>query len=169
MERGTATRGRFAGAVAGADAIEIKATIPDRQIAEALKRFRMTTGNDEERYIYFFDTPGLDLLGAGMIARARRVVGGDHDCTVKLRPVDPADVAPKWRKYRDFKIEVDASESGLVKSASFSMPVKKGLIKRVAAGQDCRSRSSSPASRRRSWWKWRAARSISRALPCSGR
>ncbi len=135
MERGAATRGRFAGAVAGADAIEIKATIPDRQIAEALKRFRMTTGNDEERYIYFFDSPGLDLLGAGIIARARRVVGGDHDCTVKLRPVDPAGVAPQWRKYRDFKIEVDASESGLVKSASFSMPVKKGLIKRVAAGK----------------------------------
>lgn len=135
MERVAATRGRFTGAVAGTNAIEIKATIPDRQVAEALKRFRMTTGNDEERYIYFFDTAGLDLLGAGMIARARRVVGGDHDCTVKLRPVDPADVAPKWRKYRDFKLEVDASESGLVKSASFSMPVKKGLIKRVAAGK----------------------------------
>jgi hypothetical protein len=135
VERGAATRGRFARAVAGAEGIEIKATVPEGQVAQALKRFRMTPGNDEERYIYFFDTPRLGLLGAGIIARARRVVGGDHDCTVKLRPVDPAKVAPKWRKYRDFKIEADASEKSLVKSASFSMPVAKGRIKRVAAGK----------------------------------
>lgn len=61
----------------------------------------------------------------------------EHRCqidTVKFRPVDPASVGDEWRKYRDFKIEADASEKGLVKSASFSMPAKKGLIKRVAAG-----------------------------------
>ncbi len=135
MERGTATRGKLAKAVAGAEAIEIKATIADRQIGKALARFRLTAGNDEERYIYFFDTPGLDLLGAGIIARARRVVGAAHDSTVKLRPVKPADVGRRWRRYRDFKIEADASEKGLVQSASFSMPVDKGLIKRVAAGK----------------------------------
>lgn len=135
MERGAASRGKFARAVAGAEGIEIKATVPDHQVRQALKLFRMTPRNDEERQIYFFDTPRLGLLRAGIIARARRVVGGDHDCTVKLRPVDPAKVAPKWRKYRDFKIEADASEKGLVKSASFSMPVAKGLIKRVAAGK----------------------------------
>jgi hypothetical protein len=89
----------------------------------------------EERYIYFFDTPKLDLLGAGIIARARRVVGEDHDSTVKFRPIDPKDVGPKWRKFRDFKIEADASETSLVKSASFSMPVAKGFIKRVAVGK----------------------------------
>jgi len=135
MERGAATRGRFTRAVAGADALEIKATIPDRQVRQALARFGLTARNDEERYIYFFDTPGLDLLGAGIIARARRVVGDAHDSTVKFRPVDPAAVGSRWRKFRDFKIEADASESGLVKSASFSMPVSKGLIKRVADGR----------------------------------
>ncbi len=135
MQRGAATRGKVATAVAGADAIEIKATIPEHQIDGALKRFGLTTRNDEERYIYFFDTPELDLLGAGIIARARRVVGNEHDSTVKFRPVDPAQVAAKWRKFRGFKIEVDASETSLVKSASFSMPVAKGLIKRVAGGE----------------------------------
>ena len=44
----------------------------------ALARYRLTRRNDDERYIYFFDTPGLDLLRSGMIARARRVVGGAH-------------------------------------------------------------------------------------------
>jgi hypothetical protein len=135
MERGAATRGRVAKAVAGAEAIEIKATIPNQQIKQALTRFRLTTRNDEERFIYFFDTPKLDLNSAGIIARARRVVGDDHDSTVKFRPVKPENVGQKWRKYKDFKIEADASEKGLVKSASFSMPVAKGLIKRVAAGK----------------------------------
>ena len=135
MERGAATRGKVAKAVAGAEAIEIKATIPDHQIRQALARFGLTASNDEARYIYFFDTPRLDLLGAGIIARARRVVGDAHDSTVKFRPVNPKDVGQKWRKYRDFKIEADASETALVKSASFSMPVAKGHIKRVAAGK----------------------------------
>jgi hypothetical protein len=121
--------------MAGAEAIEIKATIPDRQIRSALKRYGLTESNDEERFIYFFDTPKLDLLDAGIIARARRVVGDAHDSTVKFRPIDPKDVGPKWRKFRDFKIEADASETSLVKSASFSMPVPKGFIKRVAVGK----------------------------------
>ena len=135
MERGEATRGRFAQAMAGADAIEIKATIPDHQIRKALKRYGLTESNDEERFIYFFDTPKLDLLKAGIIARARRVVGEAHDSTVKFRPVNPTDVGPKWRRFRDFKIEADASETSLVKSASFSMPVTRGHIKRVAGGK----------------------------------
>ena len=135
MERGAVTRGKVATAVAGAETIEIKATIPGHQVGQALARFGLTASNDEERYIYFFDTPGLDLLGAGIIARARRVVGDAHDSTVKFRPVDPTDVGRKWHRYRDFKIEADASETGMTKSASFSMPVNKGLIKRVAGGK----------------------------------
>jgi hypothetical protein len=120
---------------AGAEAIEIKATIPDRQIREALARYGLSEDNDEERYIYFFDTPALDLLAAGVIARARRTVGEEHDSTIKFRPVAPGRVGREWQKYRGFKIEADASEKGLVKSASFTMPVERGLIKRVAAGE----------------------------------
>jgi len=135
IERGANTRGRVARAMAGAEAIEIKATIPDHQIVEALKRYKLTPRNDEERFIYFFDTPKLHLLDAGIIMRARRIVGDAHDSTVKFRPVEPSSVGEEWRKYRDFKIEADASEKGMVKSASFSMPAEKGLIKRVAVGK----------------------------------
>ena len=135
MERGTATRGKVARAVAGAEAIEIKATIPHHQVGAALAQLSLKRSDEGERYIYFFDTPQLDLLHAGIIARARRVVGGAHDSTVKFRPVIPADVDRKWRKYRDFKIEADASEKGVTKSASFSMPVPRGHIKRVAVGR----------------------------------
>lgn len=134
MERGAKTRGKVAFEVAGAEAIEIKATVAEHQIDGALARFKLSADNDEERFIYFFDTPALTLLDAGIIVRARRVVGDQHDSTVKFRPVIPAEVAKKWRKFRDFKIEADASETGFVKSASFSMPVEKGAIKRVANG-----------------------------------
>jgi hypothetical protein len=134
QQRGKATMGKVANAVAGAEAIEIKATVPEHQVQPALERFGLSTNNDEERLIYFFDTPKLELLAGGIIARSRRVVGDTHDSTVKFRPVDPAQIGMRWRKYRDFKIEVDASETAMVRSASFSMPVDKGVIRRVAEG-----------------------------------
>jgi len=134
-ERGTATKGKVAKAVAGADDVELKATIPHKQIHWGLRRYNLTKANDQERHIYFFDTPGLDLFHAGIVLRARRIIGGDHDSTVKLRPVDPAKVPAKWKKYAGFKIEADAGENGVVKSASLTMPVAKGIIKRVAEGK----------------------------------
>jgi hypothetical protein len=135
MARAASTAGKVAKLMAGAAAIEIKATIPERQVTAALERYALTEDNDQERYIYFFDTTALDLLAAGIIARARRVVGDEHDSTIKFRPVDPEQVPAQWRKYRGFKIEADASEKSVVKSASFTMPVAKGLIKRVVAGE----------------------------------
>jgi hypothetical protein len=128
-------QGKISKMVFGADAIEIKATIPNAQIENALLRFNLTLDNDEERYIYFFDTPPLDLLKAGIITRARRIVGGEHDSTIKFRPVAPEEISDKWRKSSGFKIEADASEKGVVKSASFTMPVEKGLIKAVVGGE----------------------------------
>ena len=148
VERGAKTRGRVAQAIAGADAIEIKATIPDQQMAQTLKRFKLTLRNDEERYIYFFDTPKLDLLGAGIIVRARRVVGDEHDSTVKFRPIEPSKVGEEWRRYPDFKVEADASEKGMTKSASFSMSAAKGLIKRVATGKRPIKELLTPAQRK---------------------
>jgi hypothetical protein len=148
VERGAATKGRVAKAMAGAEAIEIKATVPDRQIGTALRRFGLTADNDQERFIYFFDTPKLELLEAGIIARARRVVGQQHDSTVKFRPIEPKSVDAEWRKFPDFKIEADASETSMVKSASFSMPVERGQIKRIVAGKRPISRIFTPEQER---------------------
>ncbi len=134
MERGATTRGRVAAMVSGANSIEIKATIPESQVDSTLARFGLTIANDQERYIYFYDTADLDLNKAGIITRARRVVGDQHDSTVKFRPVIPEQVSARWRTFPDFKIEADASEKGVIKSASFSMPVPKGVIKRIASG-----------------------------------
>ncbi len=129
------TRGQVARTMAGAEGVEIKATIPETQIDAVIELYGLKlVGN--ERFIYFFDTPDLDLFEAGIIARARRIVGSEHDSTIKFRPVDPEAVPALWRKKSGFKIEADASHKGVVKSASLTMPVRKGLIKRVAAGKD---------------------------------
>lgn len=135
MENGEETRGQVARTMAGAEGVEIKATIPDKQIDALLEIYGLKL-DANERFIYFFDTCELELFETGIIARARRVVGCEHDSTIKFRPVVPEAVPALWRKKPGFKIEADASEKGVVKSASLTMPVKKGLIKRVAAGKD---------------------------------
>ena len=135
MANGEEIRGQVARAMAGAEGVEIKAIIPDKQIDAALELYKLKL-DDNERYVYFFDTPELELFASGIIARARRIVGSDHDSTIKFRPVVPDSVPAIWRTYKGFKIEADASDKGVVKSASLTMPVSKGLIKRVAAGKD---------------------------------
>ena len=129
------TRGRIGRQVAGTDGIEVKATVADGQIDFALDRYGLTVDNDEQRYIYFFDTPEHELLASGVIARARRTIGGQHDSTVKFRPVSPSEVSKEWAKLAGFKLEADASEKGVVRSASLTVPVEKGLIKRVESGK----------------------------------
>jgi hypothetical protein len=135
MADGVEMKGRVARIMEGAGGVEIKATIPERQVDAALKAYNLAP-SENERYIYFFDTPQLELFELGVIGRARRIVGGQHDSTIKFRPVDPATVPTLWRNYRGFKIEADACDKGVVKSASLTMPVAKGLIKRVVAGDN---------------------------------
>jgi hypothetical protein len=135
MQRGVATKGKVASQMFGTETVEIKATIPTHQVRNALKGHGLDQNNDDERYIYFFDTPELDLFQAGIVVRARRRIGEQHDTTVKRRPVDPNSVSEDWRKFAGFKIESDASEKGVVKSASLTMPVRKGHIKQVAKGK----------------------------------
>ncbi len=128
-------RGQVARTMAGAEGVEIKATIPEKQVDQAMEIYGLEL-DQNERFIYFFDTPDLELFETGIIARARRIVGSAHDSTIKFRPIVPDSVPALWRKYSGFKIEADASAKGVVKSASLTMPVSKGLIKRVAAGKD---------------------------------
>ena len=68
----TAPNGPFSSQVTGADTIEVKMTVANAQIGDALRKFDLRVDEEEKRYVYFFDTPERDLLEAGMIARARR-------------------------------------------------------------------------------------------------
>ena len=85
----SATPGPLSSQVTGADTIEVKMTVANAQIRDALRKFDLRVDEEEKRYVYFFDTPERDLLEAGIIAWARRIVGDRHNSTVKFRPVDP--------------------------------------------------------------------------------
>lgn len=132
---GASTRGRIAAQVAGANAVEIKATIAPRQIAKALATFGVSEKHAETRIIWFYDTLDLKLFKAGVILRARRKIGQTHDATVKFRPVQPDDIAARWHKDQGFKFEADATQKMFVRSASLTRDVPKGLIKSVEAGE----------------------------------
>src|SRR5262245_49057611 len=97
IRRGASTKGRVAREMAGTSDVEIKATIPTHQVRNTLRAHGLDQNNDDERYIYFFDTPELDLLSAGIVVRARRRIGDQHDTTVKFRPVNPELVSEDWR------------------------------------------------------------------------
>jgi hypothetical protein len=127
-------KGRFERQVSGTDAVEVKATLDDDHIRAGMKHLGLAPEAAERRHVYFFDTPKLDLFQAGVIVRARRIPGSDHDSTIKIRPVRAEVVPAKWQDVKGFKLEADAGETSIVRSASLSRSVEKGLIKEVVAG-----------------------------------
>jgi hypothetical protein len=117
-----------------ASPITINGTIVEPQIDEVLNRYGLTLDSDASHHIYFFDTPDLALLKAGVIARARRISGDDHDSTITFHPVVADEVPAMWRECDGYHLETDLSEAGGITSASLTVPVSKGLIKQVVAG-----------------------------------
>ena len=104
-----------------ADTVELKLTVPEtrsgyRSTAAALE---IDPLDAQMRQVFFFDTPDLLLNQHGVVVRARRSQGAVDDSVVKLRPVEPAEIAAELRKLPDFGVEVDALPGGFVCSASF--------------------------------------------------
>ena len=89
----------------------------------------------ESRTVYFFDTPALDLLDAGLVLRARKVKGDEDDSTVKLRPVDPARIPIDWVHTEGFEIEMDRVGDKEVISAKLGQPQAQGEIDDAVEGR----------------------------------
>lgn len=104
--------------VKGSDSIELKLTIPSESVRSAAKALGFDALDAQIRQVFFLDTPDLALNQAGVVVRARRIQGRDHDSVVKLRPVDPADLPDSLRQTEGFGVEVDALPGGYVCSAS---------------------------------------------------
>ena len=122
------------GLLGDADTTELKLTVPD----EGQKGWRSTVaalGMDPMdaflRQVFFFDTPALDLDGAGVVVRARRTQGKPDDSVVKLRPVVPADLPAAVREQKTFGVEVDALPGGFVCSGSFKGKLGDGVVRPV--------------------------------------
>jgi hypothetical protein len=104
--------------VKGADSVELKLTIPDADQPSTGAALGVDPLEAEIRQVYFFDTPELALNEAGLVVRARRKQGKQHDSVVKLRPVVPGELPAKLRASPEMKVEVDAMPGGWVCSAS---------------------------------------------------
>src|SRR5688500_2285859 len=86
----------------GVDSAELKPTVPESGPRCAIRALAMDPIDAQIRQVFFFDTPDLALYRRGVVVRARRVQARAHDTVVKLRPVDPAELAPKLRRALEF-------------------------------------------------------------------
>ncbi len=111
------------GLISGADSVELKLTVPSTDRSRGAASLGVDPLNAQIRQIYFFDTPDLALNKQGVVVRARRIQGREHDSVVKLRPVVPDQLPKELRSSPNFGVEVDALPGGFVCSGSMKRPL----------------------------------------------
>jgi hypothetical protein len=121
--------------VKGADSIELKLTLPEHGYRPAAVALGVDPLEAQIRQVFFFDTPDLDLNRAGVVARARRVQGREHDSVIKLRPVVPSELPADLRRLPEFVVEVDALPGGYVCSASLKGSLPPTVVGQSVAGK----------------------------------
>jgi hypothetical protein len=122
------------GLVRKADSVELKLTVVDADQRSAVETLDLDVLEGQIRQVVFYDTPDLDLDRAGVVVRTRRVQGKSGDTTVKLRPVDPAQLPTSLRESPDFSVEVDAMPGTVVCSGSLKARADNAAIREVMRG-----------------------------------
>lgn len=117
------------------DTVEIKVTIRPDQELRAARAMQIHEDTARVRVLYFYDTPDLALLEAGVVLRARLLNNGDDDSSVKIRPVDPGRIDTSWTLFEGFKLEADCIGDEVFCSASLTVLQKPGEIDDVADGK----------------------------------
>ena len=121
--------------IKGADSVELKLTVPDKDRRSAVAALEMDPIEGQVRQVMFYDTPDLTLNKNGVVVRARRVQGKPADSVVKLRPVVPHELPAELRRSASFGVEVDAMPGGFVCSASMKgSPAKSDVRSTVTGG-----------------------------------
>ena len=120
------------------DSVELKLTVPSEELRSAVRALDMDPLDAQIRQVYFFDTPDLALNDAGVVVRARRVQGKEHDSVVKLRPVVPHELDPKLRKMSGFGVEVDAMPGGFVCSGRLKEVAPADIRRTIQEGKPLR-------------------------------
>ena len=108
---------------------EVKLLLAPTQVQAAIAALQ---GREETHgRVYFYDTPQLDLLSAGVILRLR--VGAEIDLTAKLRPISGERFADPGRGGH-YKCEVDLNDG--VENQSFSMLKRYVAAKTPETGEE---------------------------------
>jgi hypothetical protein len=121
--------------IRGADSVELKLTVPADEHRATIGKLGIDPVDAEPRQVFFFETPGLLLNGAGVVVRARRRPGGRGDTVVKLRPVVPSELPGAVRHSAAFGVEVDAMPGGFVCSGSMKGRIGSDEISQAIAGK----------------------------------
>jgi hypothetical protein len=125
--------------VKDADSIELKLTVPETEYRTGAVALGVDPLEAQIRQVFFFDTPDLALNRVGVVARARRVQGREHDSVIKLRPVVPEELPDEFRLSPNMVVEVDAMPGGYVCSASMKGKVpSKAIHGSVVGGKPLR-------------------------------
>jgi len=117
------------------DSVELKLTVPQGEERATARALGIDLLDAQLRQVYFFDTPDLTLFEQGVVLRARRIQNDDHDCVVKLRPVLPSQLAPRWRKAEGMGVEVDVVGGKPIYSASLKAVRRPTRIEEVLDGE----------------------------------
>ncbi len=117
------------------DSVELKLTVPHGEGRATARALGIDLLDVQLRQIYFFDTPDLALYEKGIVLRARRIQKDDHDCVVKLRPVIPGQIDPRWRQSDGMVIEVDVVGGKPIYSASLKAVRRPSQIEEVLEGK----------------------------------
>jgi hypothetical protein len=115
--------------------VEFKITVRANQEELVRAELRRAEIEPQLRRAYFFDTRELELFDAGVVLRARVTRNGADDSTVKLRPVVPAAIDPRWSETDGFEIELDVVGDKPVCSAKLGAEQRRDEIDEVAAGR----------------------------------
>jgi hypothetical protein len=115
--------------------VELKVTIDPAMIRRARSRLALRNDRSESRDIWFYDTSALALFDAGVVLRARKIIGDDDDSTVKLRPLERDDIDPRWLAVDGMKCEIDRLVDRETPSCSLTVAQDAGEIDDVADGQ----------------------------------
>jgi hypothetical protein len=114
------------------DAVEIKITV----IAEQEGLVRETVREDDLEPVRrrgSSSTPGSSSSSGAMSCCARVTREDDDDSTVKLRPVDPANIGRRWKgETKGFEIELDIVGDEPTCSAKLEETQQRGEIDAVA-------------------------------------
>jgi hypothetical protein len=118
-----------------ADGVELKVSVPDANRRSAVAALDMDPLDAQIRQVVFFDTPDLLLDRQGVVVRARRVQGKAGDSIVKLRPLEPQQLASSTRTAPAFAVEIDALPGGFVCSGRMKAKVDNAVVREVVAGR----------------------------------
>jgi len=118
-----------------ADSVELKLTVPEPNQRSTVAALELDPLDAQIRQVFFFDTPGLALDAAGVVARARRIQGKGGDSIIKLRPVTPSELPADLRRSGSFRVEVDALPGGFVCSGTLKGAPASADVLRAARGE----------------------------------